>query len=42
MAAAKIDQITNDLKMSLAETKALPPAQRAKVGFDYFKKEKYL
>ncbi|KAG9449959.1 hypothetical protein H6P81_009924 [Aristolochia fimbriata] len=42
VAAQKIEQITSDLKMQAAETKQFDPISRVKVGFESFKREKYL
>ncbi|XP_068643199.1 carbonic anhydrase 2-like isoform X1 [Aristolochia californica] len=42
VAAQKIEQITSDLKMQAADTKPFNPIERVKVGFEGFKREKYL
>ncbi|XP_068638946.1 carbonic anhydrase 2 isoform X2 [Aristolochia californica] len=42
VAAQKIEQLTSDLKMQVADTKPFNPIERVKVGFESFKREKYL
>ena len=41
VAAAKIDQITAQLKSSDGSSSPFDPVERMKTGFIYFKKEKY-